>query len=272
MQSARRDYGRGVRDVTEQAHMIPMLPCGDIDEMADFWTALGLRVTYRQRRPNPYVAFGLGGIDLHYFGMPGHEPEDSWSTCGIVVPDTGPLYELFSAGLRTRHGRLPVSGLPRITRPRARPNNAGLSGFSVVDPAGNWVRVSRAPDSGREPRAVDDRVEWVSTGQGPLARAVENAVVLADSHGDVHQALRVLSGAVAKNAEAAVRELAPALAYLVELHVRAGDPPAAQRTRQRLAALGESDALSSVDRAAVETALEEVGALEESDEAIELRG
>ena len=32
---------------------------------------------------------GLGGIALHYFGMPGHEPEDSWSTCGIVVPDTG---------------------------------------------------------------------------------------------------------------------------------------------------------------------------------------
>lgn len=251
--------------MTEQAHMIPMLPCGDVDEMADFWTVLGLRVTYRQLRPNPYVALGLGGIDLHYFGLPGHEPENSWSTCGIVVPDTGPLYELFATGLRARYGRLPVSGLPRITRPRARANNAALSGFSVVDPAGNWVRVSRAPETGHEPRAVGDRVEWVTTADGPLTRAVENAVVLADSHGDVEQALRVLSGAVARNGQAPVPELAPALAYLVELHARAGDLPAARHTRLRLAALGDSSALSSADRAALAAALEEAGEVDEPD-------
>lgn len=68
--------------------MVPMLPCGDIDEMAAFWTALGLKVTYRQRRPNPYLALGRNAIDLHYYGMADVDPEQSHSTCAIVVSDT----------------------------------------------------------------------------------------------------------------------------------------------------------------------------------------
>jgi catechol 2,3-dioxygenase-like lactoylglutathione lyase family enzyme len=241
--------------------MVPMLPCPDIDEMADFWTGLGLTVTYHQRRPNPYVALARGGIDLHYFGMDGVDPEQSYSTCGIVVPDTAALYQLFTDGLRARYGRVPVTGLPRITRPRRRANNAGLSGFSLVDPAGNWVRVSRAPDGGQSPRAVDDRVEWVSTGGGPLARAVENAVVVADSHGDVDQALRTLTSAVARHRQAPVPERTPALAYLVELQVRAGDLAAAGSSRQQLAALADESELTGQDRAAVSAALAEVDEL-----------
>jgi hypothetical protein len=36
--------------------IIPMLPCADIDEIAEFLTALGFTVTYKQIRTNPYVA------------------------------------------------------------------------------------------------------------------------------------------------------------------------------------------------------------------------
>ena len=150
-----------------------MLPCGDIDEMASFWTSLGLAVTYRQVRPNPYLALRRNGIDLHYYGMDGIDPEQSYSTCGIVVADTAPLYDLFVQGLRDRFGKVPLTGQPRITRPRRRANNAGLSGFSLIDPAGNWIRVNRRPDDDHEPRSVNDRTEWVSAGGGPLARAVE---------------------------------------------------------------------------------------------------
>ncbi len=110
--------------------MIALLPCADIDEMAAFWTTLGLEVTYRQLRPNPYVALHRGGIDLHYYGMPGVEPDASYSTCVILVPDTGELYRLFTDGLRARQGQVPLSGYPRITRPRKRANNAGLSGLN----------------------------------------------------------------------------------------------------------------------------------------------
>jgi hypothetical protein len=44
------------------------------------------------------------------------------------------------AGLRAAYGKLPVTGIPRITRPRRKQGAAG--GFTVVDPGGNWLRVS----------------------------------------------------------------------------------------------------------------------------------
>ena len=100
--------------------MIPLLPCASIDEIADFAGALGFTVTYRQIRPNPYVALRREDIDLHYFGMDGFRPEDSYGTCLIIAPDPKQLFDAFAAGLRSRYGRLPLDGFPRITRPRRR--------------------------------------------------------------------------------------------------------------------------------------------------------
>ena len=36
---------------------IPLLPCASIDEIAKYADHLGFRVTYRQVRPNPYMAW-----------------------------------------------------------------------------------------------------------------------------------------------------------------------------------------------------------------------
>lgn len=222
--------------VAQAAVMVPMLPCGDVDAMAEFWTGLGFTLTYRQRRPNPYVALRRGRIDLHYYGMPDWNPEDSHSTCAVVVPDTEPVHAAFAAGLRTRYGRVPMSGVPRMTRPRPRANNGGLSGFSLIDPAGNWVRVSRAPDADSPIVAGEGATTaWTSAGGGPLARATENAVVLADSHGDVAQARKVLAGALRRAAPTEpVGERAAALTFLVELCSREGDHAAAHRTLTEL--------------------------------------
>ena len=35
---------------------IPLLPCASIDDIVTFYEVLGFRTTYRQRKPNPYVA------------------------------------------------------------------------------------------------------------------------------------------------------------------------------------------------------------------------
>jgi len=35
---------------------VPALPCRSIDEIEAFYTALGFTRTYRQVRPNPYLA------------------------------------------------------------------------------------------------------------------------------------------------------------------------------------------------------------------------
>jgi len=261
---------RGFEDTLARAIMVPLLPCGgdeaDLDELVAFWTALGLEVTYRQRRPNPIVAFGRGGLQLQYYGMPGWDPEQSHSTCVVAVPDTEPVYEAFAAGLRALFGRLPLSGAPRVTRPRKRANNAGLSGFSLVDPAGNWVRITRAPDA---PVVVGEggTTTWTTGGGGSLARALENAVVVADSHGDVAQARKVLGGAVRRargtGATPPAGELAPALAYLAELAVRAGEPAAAGELVAELEALAQASGRAA-EGDAVRSALTEARALRDA--------
>ncbi|GAB2858545.1 VOC family protein [Lentzea nigeriaca] len=161
---------------------IPLLPCPSIDEIASFYEMLGFSVTYRQTRPNPYVAVRREDINLHFFGMNDFDPEQSYGTCLVIVADTGPLYEAFAAGMRAVHGKVLVSGIPRMTRPRVR--NDRYTGFSVVDPGGNWIRINKAAT---EPEA-----------QSKLAKAMENAARQADARGDERQALKILEGALKK--------------------------------------------------------------------------
>src|SRR5689334_19490971 len=184
--------------------VIPMLPCADIDEVADFLTTLGFTVTYRQTRPNPFVSLEGHGFPIQYYGLDGHVPEHSHSTCGVLVDDTGALFETFAAGLRQRYGKLPVSGFPRITRPRPRKNVGGVSGFSLVDPAGNWIRFFR--DGPADPAGESS----------PLREALLNAIVLADSKGDPEQAAKILRGAV-RRADPADPAADEAREFLAEL-------------------------------------------------------
>lgn len=226
------------------ARMIPLLPCGSVDEVRDFWVALGCDVTWFQRRPNPYVALRRGALEIHYYELPGHVPDHSHSTCSVLVDDTGAVFAELAAGLRSRYGRLPLTGCPRITRPRARANNDGLSGFSLIDPGGNWVRFSRGSGSGRrnESRTGDAPIAESSrdirSRMSPLARSLSDAVVQADSHGDAGQARKILAGAVRRAGELAEpHDLVRALGYLAELHVRVDDLSSAREVVDRLDAV-----------------------------------
>src|SRR5688572_32662013 len=96
----------------------PCLPCRDIDESIAFFESIGFKRTYRQVRPNPYAVVALEEIHIHLFGMDGFNPADSYGTAIVVVPDPDRLYRDFAAGLREMFGKLPVAGIPRITRPR----------------------------------------------------------------------------------------------------------------------------------------------------------
>lgn len=191
---------------------IPLLPCADIDEIEPFYAALGFRTTYRQHRPYACLALHGHGIDLQYYGLAGHVPEASHSSCLVIVDDTGPVWEELARGLREAYGRLPIAGFPRITRPRPRKNADGLSGFSLVDPAGNWIRFFTRDRGTQGAPATLSR----------LGEAVQNAVVLADSKGDVTQATKVLRGALGR-APADDPALDDARDLLAELEARQGD-------------------------------------------------
>lgn len=159
---------------------IPLLPCPSIDEIASFYEMLGFETTYRQTRPNPHVAVRREDLNLHFFGMDDYDPAQSYSSCLVIVADTGELFEAFAAGMRSVHGKLLVSGIPRMTRPRLR--NDRYTGFTVVDPGGNWIRIHKAA---QEPEA-----------QTRLAIAMENAARQADARGDERQGLKILEGAL----------------------------------------------------------------------------
>ncbi len=198
---------------------VPLLPCPSIDETADFYRMLGFDVAHRQTRPNPYVAMRLDQLQLHFFGMPDFDPEQSYGSCLLLVPDTKALFERFAAGMRAAHGKLLLAGIPRITRPRT-----PTSGFSVVDPGGNWIRVFRHGESAPEEPA------------GRLARALSNAIRLGDSKGDPRQAAKILDGALAKAGDEDVTE---ALVYRAELAVRLDDLATARTVLDRIDALSD---------------------------------
>ncbi|WP_440100963.1 VOC family protein [Streptosporangium sp. H16] len=206
---------------------VPALPCRSIDEIEEFYTALGFTRTYHQVRPNPYLALRREDIHLHFFTIPGFNPEDSYGTCIITVPDTGALFSAFAEGMRSAYGKLLISGIPRMTRPRKRKNADNLAGFTIVDPGGNWIRIfpSAAAADREEPPA------------GRLATAVRNAVVMGDSHGDHRQAAKILDGALARAGDAPNADLVEALVYRAEMALALSDRERAGELLARVRAI-----------------------------------
>jgi catechol 2,3-dioxygenase-like lactoylglutathione lyase family enzyme len=120
---------------------IPILPCRQLDDSIPFYEALGFKGTYRQNRPNPYAVVVREDIQIHLFAMDDFDPEQSYGSVIVAVPDPDELYEDFAAGPRAVYGKLPSAGIPRILRPRKKQGT--VRSFSVVDPDGNWLRISR---------------------------------------------------------------------------------------------------------------------------------
>jgi hypothetical protein len=202
---------------------IPILPCRQLDDVVPFYEALGFTVTYRQARPNPYLAVRRGGLDLHFFGVAEFDPEQSMGSVILLVEDVAATWDAFAAGLRERFGRLPVRGLPRITRPRRKQGAVG--GFSVVDPGGNWLRVSALASATLAGDAEDSDDDGPS---GPLDRVLRNAARQGDAHGDAESALAVLEAGLTRHPDATTAERVQALAYAAELRLRIGDDAGAR--------------------------------------------
>ncbi|HRN51588.1 MAG TPA: VOC family protein [Anaerolineales bacterium] len=202
----------------------PCLPCRDVDESIAFYENLGFKRTYRQLRPNPYAVVQYEDIHLHIFGMDGFEPENSYGMAIVVVPDTDALYRHFAERLRAAFGKLPVTGLPRVTRPRKKFGT--VSGFSLVDPGGNWLRISQMGDSEED----EEKAEG-------LQHFIEVATRLGDAAGREADAMRTLQNALARYPESEPVVLARAYLYRAELAVRLKDEPLAKDSLSTLARL-----------------------------------
>jgi hypothetical protein len=205
---------------------VPLLPCASIDDIAAFYGVLGFRTTYTQRKPNPCVGLQREDLHLQFFEIAGFDPEQSYGSCLVITPDIAEMHGAFAAGMRAAYGKILVSGIPRMTRPRARKNADGLGGFSVIDPGGNWIRVFQKPATTPTPALAP---------AGRLAKVLANAIVLADSKGDAGQAARILDSALARpQADDDPVTHVEVLVYRAELAMALHDPETATEMLARV--------------------------------------
>jgi hypothetical protein len=168
--------------------MIPVLPAVSLDETLAFWEAMGFRITYKQKAPYPYGVVERGAHGLHFVHGKGLKPEANQSGCLMMVEDAGTVHAEFAQRFKERFGKVPSTGLPRLSRWRP-----GATRFTVTDPSGNWVIVITL---GEEDQKTWEKAEDAS--QGPLRQAMAKAVRFRDYKQDARLALGTLDAALRK--------------------------------------------------------------------------
>jgi hypothetical protein len=221
---------------------IPILPCISLAETLGFYTRLGFEVSHQQERPNVYVALRRGELHLHFMGIPKLQPQDAYSACLMVVEDLEPLYSTICAALRARYEKLPLKGVPRISRLRP-----GASRFTLVDVAGNSLIFVR-PDA---PSDYDD-IRYEPTSSSPLGKALHTARRLRDYRNDDPAAARLLDLALGKPDGGSAIDRARALAARAEIALAQGDRERADSAMSELSALP----LTEAERARYQSELE----------------
>lgn len=217
--------------------MIPVLPCASIPEALAFYKMLGFEVTHEQVNPNPYAATRRGDIHLHFMGIPTFEATTSYSTCLVLVPEVEALHRELVGRLREAYGKMPVSGLPRITRMKP-----GQSRFTVVDVAGNSVVYIResAPDDYDEAAAENQS-------QTRLGKVLRAAARLRDFKNDDDAAAKLLEAAL-KKPDGSAFERAKVMAARAEIGVARGEAERVARARAEIAALPlEGEELAKIE-------------------------
>lgn len=223
---AKADHDESLGPANES--MTPILPCADLEATVDFYGGLGFTLVHRQGKPYVYLAFTWRGVSLH-FGRPpaGADFEREDFACLVAVDDVSPYHAHFAASLKSRLGRVPSSGRPRITRLRP-----GASRFTLVDPNGNNIIFVRRD----EPKSLEYGGSPQLTG---LARALDNARILRDYRNDARAAFRALDSALRRpKPDDRGMDQATALVWMLEL---AQDSGAENRLPELIARLRSLD-------------------------------
>lgn len=193
---------------------VPVMACRDVDELVDFYEALGFHTTYRQTKPYPYVAVKGHGFDLHFSRVPsGADPvNEDVGACLVLVDDVSALHATLTAAMRAAFGKVRAKGRPRITRYRA-----GASRFTLVDPSGNSLIVIQ--------RDVDEAVDYGgAAGLTGLAKALDNARILRDFKLDDKAALRAIRSGFKRHSDgASPADLEAARTMAAELEAEIGE-------------------------------------------------
>lgn len=116
--------------------IIPILPCQSIKDQVAFYEDLGFQTIQTSNHHSPYAALSFGSIELHFYGSKKTLPHENPSMCFIVVEDVDRTYEAFTTRYKQLHGKIPRSGIPRISKLK---DLAADRRFIVTDQGGNTL-------------------------------------------------------------------------------------------------------------------------------------
>src|SRR5690606_21157161 len=95
----------------------------------------------------PYASIRLGAIELHFWGSRKNVPAANSSMCFIQVEDVDAIYEGFVGKLKAAAGKIPRSGIPRISKVRDLTSDRR---FTLTDPGGNTIFVAQPAETGAQ--------------------------------------------------------------------------------------------------------------------------
>lgn len=211
---------------------IPSLPCIAIEETLSFWELLGFRITYKQTRPYQYGVIERGGFELHFGRVKGMDAAHNlYNGCLIMVSDAEKVYKDFTQKLKESLGRVPHSGIPRISRMKPKATR-----FTLTDVSGNCIIFI---NYGEEDQETWEKAE--DTNQSLLQKAIATAIRFRDYKEDEKAAAKILDVALRKMKDEAQTDIAEALLIRIDLAVITDNPIDEEKYRTLLDQLNLMD-------------------------------
>lgn len=118
--------------------IIPILPCQSVKEQVAFYENLGFEIVEVYTRPYPYAVVKLNEIELHFYGSKKTVPSENPQMCYLKVDDVDRIYEKFTVDLKRNLGKIPRSGIPRISKLKDLQDDRR---FIITDLGGNTIIV-----------------------------------------------------------------------------------------------------------------------------------
>jgi len=194
---------------------IPQLPCIAIEETLSFYEMLGFVITYKMTRPYQYGIIERAGYELHFGRVKGMEAATNlYNGCLIMVSDAGNVYKEFTQKIKKNFGRIPHSGIPRISRMKPEATR-----FTLTDVSGNsitFIQYGKEHDATYQ-KAYDEN-------QSHLQKSIAMSVVLRDYKNDEKASAKTLDVALQKAENEAPKDIAEALIMRIELAIILDEP------------------------------------------------
>ncbi|MER7077627.1 hypothetical protein SAMN02982929_04315 [Saccharopolyspora kobensis] len=210
---------------------IPGLMARSIDPVADFYTALGFEITFRQTAPYQFLTVKRGGIELNFYGSKEFDPETSAHGCVVETDDVDYLYAAFTEGLQGAFGSVPVQGVPRVGA--LKDMSYGVRQFLMTDPGGNTIQIA-------QPISENQR-HWPLP-KGTFDRAIHMGALFADSKQGVDLAVKVLDRARHRtDEEPTATQLLELLVLRADVAIRRGESDLARELLARVRATGAAE-------------------------------